>query len=414
MTSPLRTILDARDPRSYGGRPTPLHRLDRFSAAIGREVWIKRDDLISVGVGGNKIRKLGFLVADALARGADHLVTVGAEQSNHARCVAAVAAMEGLGCDLILGGRPDTPVVGNLLLDHLLGATVHFPGTDDWATLEAESGVVAERLRAAGKRPYVMPIGGSTPIGALGFVDAYLELRGQLDAAGIEPSAIVHATSSGGTQAGLVVAAALTAADVAVVGVGVAKTSRRLEREIEEIAAGALDLLDAPDRADSIGQGNTARRGSAASRGSASGRGSAVGRGDAEGRVDVNDRADVDDRTRADERGDEAGLASPGEMLSRARAEVGDRISVLDGYRGPAYAEPTAGSTEALLLLARTEGILVDPVYTAKALHAVVDAPASVLGDGPIVFWHTGGLPAVFAPHQSAHLVRPNESGHGG
>ena len=324
-------LLARRHPRRYGIRPTPLHRLDRFSPAIGREVWIKRDDLISVGVGGNKIRKLDYLVADALAQGADHLVTVGAEQSNHARCVAAVASMEGLGCDLILGGCADAPVVGNLLLDHLLGAHIHLVGTDDGEELERTSVMVAEELRAAGKRPYVMPIGGSTPIGALGFVEAYFELQAQLAVAGIKPASIVHATSSGGTQAGLVIGAAASGDALNVVGVGVAKTARHLEGEIVEIAKGCCDLLE---------------------------------RGD-------------DDL----------------------------RVSVLDGFRGPAYGEPTAGSTAALQLLARTEGIIVDPVYTAKALHAVVEAPDDVLGTGPIVFWHTGGLPAVFAPHHSAHLI---------
>ncbi len=332
MTGALAERLARWSPRRYGLRPTPLHRLDRFSAAIGREVWIKRDDLISVGVGGNKIRKLGYLVADALAQRADHLVTVGAGQSNHARCVAAVAAMEGLGCDLVLGGPRDAPVVGNLLLDRLFGAEVHFPGTDDWEALEGESAAVAESLRGRGRRPYVMPIGGSTPVGALGFVEAFLELSEQLAESGVAPTAIVHATSSGGTQAGLAIGAAVTGSTAAIVGVGVAKTARHLEGEIVEIAAGCCDLLS----------------------------------------------------------------ISP----------AGLQVAVTDGFRGPAYGESTPGSTDALLLLARREGIIVDPVYTAKALHAVVEASDGVLGAGPVVFWHTGGLPAVFAPELAAHLLR--------
>ena len=164
----LKNLLAARSPRCYGIYPTPLHRLSRFSEVIGREVWMKRDDLISVGVGGNKIRKLGYLVADALAHGADHLVSVGAEQSNHARCVAATAALESMDCDLVLGGDPNTPIVGNLLLDHMLGARVQFPGTDNWEELERVSLKVADQLRAEGKHPYVMPVGGSTPIGEIG------------------------------------------------------------------------------------------------------------------------------------------------------------------------------------------------------------------------------------------------------
>jgi D-cysteine desulfhydrase family pyridoxal phosphate-dependent enzyme len=327
----LKSLLAHRSPRRYGIYPTPFHRLDRFSRAIGRDVWIKRDDLISVGVGGNKIRKLGYLVADALSHGADHLVSVGAEQSNHARCVAATAAIEGLGCDLVLGGDPDAPVVGNLLLDHMLGARIQFPGTDQWEELERVSLGVAEKLRVEGKRPYVMPIGGSTPIGALGFVDAYLELREQLRTTGVKPSSIVHATSSGGTQAGLAIGAHLLHDDVKILGIGVAKTAGHLHAEIAEITEGCLDVLGAAD-----------------------------------------------------------GLPD---------------VTVVPGYLGRAYAELTEGALDALRLLFRTEGILVDPVYTAKALHAVIDAPVSLLGEGPIVFWHTGGMPAVFAPHFAPDLT---------
>lgn len=337
MTAAVRQFLAARSPRRYGERPTPLHRLDRFSAAVGREVWIKRDDLVSVGVGGNKIRKLAYLVADALASGADHLVTVGAAQSNHARCVAVVAAMEGVGCDLVLGGDPVSPAVGNLLLDHLLGATVHRPGTDDWSELEAISMAVADELRAAGKRPYAMPIGGSTPIGALGFVDAYLELYDQLGALGVAPTAIVHATSSGGTQAGLVVGRHLAGSSgggpaARIVGIGVAKTGAHLAGEVAAIVEGCVNLV--------------------------------------------------------------GGSPPPA-----------SDIVVVPGYLGPAYGEPTEGALAALRLLVRTEGIVVDPVYTAKALHAVVDLDGSMLGDGPLVFWHTGGLPAVFAPQYASHLL---------
>ncbi len=327
----LKSLLAARSPRRYGIYPTPLHRLDRFSSAIGREVWIKRDDLISVGVGGNKIRKLGYLVADALSHGADHLVSVGAEQSNHARCVAAVAALEGMACDLVLGGDADTPIVGNLLLDHMLGARVQFPGTDNWEELERVSQRVADQLWSDGKRPYVMPIGGSTPMGALGFVDAYLELREQLGIVGVKPSSIVHATSSGGTQAGLVIGTHLLHDDVKIFGIGVAKTAGDLHAEIVEITEGCLNLLGAHDGAPDI--------------------------------------------------------------------------TVVPGYLGRAYAEPTEGALDALRLLFRTEGILLDPVYTAKAMHAVIDAPASLVGEGPIVFWHTGGMPAVFAPHLSRDLT---------
>lgn len=328
--SGLQEALAARHPRTYGILPTPLHRLDRFSGAVGREVWIKRDDMISVGLGGNKIRKLRYLVADALSHGADHLVSVGAEQSNHARCVAATAAIEGMGCDLVLGGEVGAARSGNLLLDHLMGAIVHMPGTDDWQQLEHASHVVAQGLREAGKRPYVMPIGGSTPIGALGFIDGYLELRNQLGVVGVSPSSIVHATSSGGTQAGLAMGIHLCGDDIRLLGIGVAKTSSELRDEIVAIVDETLPLL---------------------------------------------------------------GVAS--QTLD---------VTVVPGFVGRAYAEPTAGSLAALRLLLRTEGILVDPVYTAKALDAVMHGPDDLFGSGPVVFWHTGGMPAVFSPHYADML----------
>ncbi len=291
---------------------------------------MKRDDMISVGLGGNKIRKLRYLVADALSQGADHLVSVGAEQSNHARCVAAVAAMEGLGCDLVLGGAIGAPLSGNLLLNHLMGATVHMSGTENWKQLEEKSHDIARELRDGGKHPYVMPIGGSTPVGALGFVDAYLELRDQVSTAGVMPTAIVHATSSGGTQAGLAIGLHLCRDDVRLLGIGVAKTSGELHDEIVAIVDGALGVLGAP---------------------------------------------------------------TPSPV-----------VTVVPGYLGRAYGDPTQGSLRALRLLLQSEGILVDPVYTAKALHAIVDGSDDLLGSGPVVFWHTGGMPAVFAPHYAETL----------
>lgn len=320
----LKRRLAAIPTETFGLYPTPLHRLDRFSNAVGREVWIKRDDLISVGLGGNKVRKLGYLVADAKAAGANHLVTVGAQQSNHARCVAAVAAMMGLGCDLVLGGSPDAPIAGNLVLDTLLGATLHFPDTEYWPELENVSLKVADQLWAEGRHPYVMPIGGSTAIGALGYVNAYIELRDQLNATGLVPTAIVHATSSGGTQAGLVAASHALNDGIPVLGIGVAKSSSDLEAEVHRLVDKCLGLL---------------------------------------------------------------GVASSEPS-----------VTVVPGYLGEAYALPTVGAINALRLLARTEGIIVDPVYTAKALHAVIDGANDLLGDGPVVFWHTGGLPAIFSP----------------
>lgn len=306
--------------------PTPLHRAERFSAEVGAEVWLKRDDLTGVALGGNKIRKLEFLLGEAREAGADCLITVGAAQSNHARTVAAGAAMSGLPCHLILGGdRPAAPT-GNVLLDSLLGAELHFAGVTAWDELELLAEELRATLTARGHRPYVMPAGGSTAVGALGFVAAYLELLEQTAAEGVEPALIVHAAASGGTQAGLHAAHQLLSPGQkgpAVSGVPVADPADELADEVAGLAGGVAELLGGPP--------------------------------------------DV------------------------------ARPSVIDGFRGDAYGVSTPGGEEALRLMLRTQGVLTDPVYTAKALHAVVMRAADLAAGRPIVFWHTGGAPAVFS-----------------
>lgn len=299
--------------------PTPLHRADRLCHALGREVWIKRDDLTGVGLGGNKIRKMELLAADARRAGADTLVGVGAPQSNHARTVAAVAAMLDMRCHLVLGGSRPARSTGNLLLDELYGAELHFAGGEDWSLLAQVADEVAAGLRAHGARPYPIPVGGSVALGAVAFVAAWFELRDQLGAAGVRPTTVLHASSSGGTQAGLTLGAALAGDDLDVVGVEVAKIADPLAGHVGDLMAAAADLLgvERPDRAP----------------------------------------------------------------------------RVLTGYLGPGYAQPSAASERALVTLARSEGIVADPVYTAKALAALVAEP----WPGPVVFWHTGGAPALFA-----------------
>jgi D-cysteine desulfhydrase family pyridoxal phosphate-dependent enzyme len=308
-----------------GSLPTPLQRMSALSNLIGAEVWIKRDDLTGFGLGGNKVRKVEFLLADARRSGADTLLTVGGAQSNHARTVAAAAATHGMGCHVVLGGsRPAVPT-GNVLLDGLLGARMHFAGTEDWDLLEKRMNELATELREEGLTPYEMPVGGSTSLGALGFAAAYLELFDQCAGVGLAPASVVHATSSGGTQAGLTAAARLLGRDEPrIVGVSVAKTAADLATEVGAISGGVMELL--------------------------------------------------------------GGEADPAEGL------------VLEGFMGSGYAAPTAGAQEALVTLARAEGIVCDPVYSAKALHAVMER-AGDLGS-PIVFWHTGGLPALFSDEQ--------------
>lgn len=181
--------------------PTPIERLDRLTRHLGGpELWIKRDDQTGLATGGNKTRKLEFLAADALAQGADHLVTTGAPQSNHARQTAAAAARLGLGCSLVLRGQKPELVTGNFLLDQLLGAHVYWSESHDCN--EAIARVMAD-LRAIGRRPYFIPLGGSNVIGATGYVLAMRELAEQTVAEHLNFDFIVFASSSGGTQAGI-------------------------------------------------------------------------------------------------------------------------------------------------------------------------------------------------------------------
>jgi D-cysteine desulfhydrase family pyridoxal phosphate-dependent enzyme len=306
-----------------------------FSKAVGADVWLKRDDLNGVATGGNKVRKLEFLLGKAAGIDADTLVTVGAPQSNHARTVAAAAAMNGLDCHLVLGGNPPSAPTGSLVADLMLGARLHFAGSDDWDVLESRAEALANDLREEGRRPFVMPVGGSTPVGALGFVGAFMELMEQIPAVELHRCTIVHASLSGGTQAGLELGRQLLGLPAPrIVGVAVGNTAGDLRAEIHALMAQTAQLL-----------------------------------------------------------GFDQALAMP---------------FLVDGFTGTGYAIPTPGGRAAMSLLARSEGILTDPVYTAKALDAVVQlASTHEFGEGPVVFWHTGGLPALFAEDQG--LMRWDE-----
>lgn len=303
--------------------PTPLHYLPGLSKRLSNDIWIKRDDLTGVAMGGNKSRKLSFLAADALRNSADVIVSVGAHQSNHTRTVAAFAAMLGIECRLVVGGSPEEPRTGNLLLSELLGATTTFAETDDWETLGQIAGDLVHELEAQGRRPYLIPLGGSVPCGVLGFVAAYLELHDQCQQIGIHPAAVFHATSSGGTQAGLQLAKSVVGGPTRIFGVAVAKAARDLTATVGNLVEETACLLSL----DPVG----------------------------------------------------------------ALEDIG----VLDGYVGPAYSLPSEQSRYWQGVLARSDGVLTDPAYTAKALAALPEVLDLAPG-GPVVFWHTGGLPALF------------------
>ncbi|HET7839918.1 MAG TPA: D-cysteine desulfhydrase family protein [Rectinemataceae bacterium] len=323
--------MDLKDfPRSeLGFFPTPLVRLERLSKLLGGpRLLMKRDDLTGLATGGNKTRKLEYLVGEALALGCDCLVTGGAAQSNHCRQTAAAAAARGLGCHLVLGGSEPERYEGNLLLDRLLGAEIHWSGALRKGERIPE---VAAGLEARGRRPYVVPYGGSNEVGALGFVRAASELAEQLRAAGETVSRIVFASSSGGTHAGLVVGKALFGLGAQILGIGIDKGEAGempFEDHVHELASSLASRL---------------------------GLGRPIGRGEA---------------------------------------------LVRNEFLGGGYGVVGEAEREAISLLARSEGILLDPVYTGKAFGALL--ALSRLGEfsksETILFWHTGGTPALFSP----------------
>ncbi|MGI6366510.1 MAG: D-cysteine desulfhydrase family protein [Bacillota bacterium] len=226
--------------------PTPLERTQRLTTALaGPEIFVKRDDATGLAGGGNKARKLEFLVADALAQGANCLVTVGGPQSNHARMTAAIAARLGLKCRLYLKGERPRGLRGNLLLDKLLGAQLIFCGGKEYPEIYAQIDDDAEELARRGIKIYKVPLGGSTPVGALGYVRAITEeLVPQCKAAGIKPEAIALAAGSGGTMAGVMLGLALAGwQDVAVHGYCVSGTAPALQAEVAAIYNGAGQIL---------------------------------------------------------------------------------------------------------------------------------------------------------------------------
>jgi 1-aminocyclopropane-1-carboxylate deaminase/D-cysteine desulfhydrase-like pyridoxal-dependent ACC family enzyme len=308
--------------------PSPLEPMLRFSAAIGgrAEVWIKRDDLLPLAFGGNKLRNLEFLVGAALAEGADTLVTSGRRWSNHARLTAAAGAKAGLAVHLVLSGPALDPPNPGVRLDELLGATVHQALSDDRVEREALVGQVANDVRAAGRRPYVIGIGGSGVAGAVGQVLAGLELVDGAAARGLVPNELILPSATGGTQAGLLVGLRTAGAPASVRGFAVARPSEELRPIIASLVAGLGAI---------------------------------------------------------------AGLAtvSDGEIV------------LADDQLGSGYGRPTEAAEEATRLLARTEGVLVDPIYTAKALAGLVAlARAGELDGRRVVFWHAGGTPGLFEP----------------
>lgn len=227
---------------SLGLYPTPLQKAERFSAGLQRKIWIKRDDLCGVVLGGNKVRKLEYLLADALENGCDYIITTGAAQSNHATLAAASCRRLGLEVELILKGRGVTEPLGNLLLDELMNVPVTMVDSDDYRDVYAAIDKKIGELEAAGRKPYLIPVGGSVPLGALGYVDCVSEMAAQAEAQGFKIDHIVACSGSGGTHAGLLLGGKLMNPDIKVTGI-VASPEKDFQKTIFDLTLAAADLL---------------------------------------------------------------------------------------------------------------------------------------------------------------------------
>ena len=311
--------------------PTPLEHMPRLSEHLGGpEIHVKRDDCTGLATGGNKTRKLEFVMADALEREADTVVTVGAVQSNHVRQTAAAACKLGLRCEVLLEHRIENPTEtyarsGNVFLDKLYGAIIReYPAGTDFDKAMQE---VADEVKASGGSPYIIPGGASDRVGALGYVNCAMELLGQSNEQGLIIDHLVTATGSAGTHAGLIVGLKAMRSDMPLLGIGVNAPKDMQEQRVFDLACDTADYIGAK------------------------------------------------------------GVVSRGDIVANC------------DYIGGGYGVPTKSMNDAVLLLARLEGLLFDPVYSGKALAGMIDLVTSGYFEGAknIVFLHTGGSAALFA-----------------
>ena len=317
--------------RRYTHHPTPIERLEHFSAALGGpQIWIKRDDQLGLTPGGNKTRKLEFLVADALAQGADTLITCGAPQSNHCRLTLSAAIKEGLKCRMVIEerveGSYDVDASGNNFLFRLMGVedVVVVPGGSD---LGAAMQKVAADLARAGRKGYVIPGGGSNALGGLGYVACAQELQQQLFEHDLQLDRVIVGSGSSGTHGGMVAGFLGNHIDIALTGVGVSRDPQEQAPLVRREAQAVCDLL-------------------------------------------------------------ELGVTVPEE-----------KVHCVGGYWQPKYSVPNDAMIEAVRLMARTEGILLDPVYTGKIVAGLIGMVqnGAVRADETVLFLHTGGMPSLFA-----------------
>jgi L-cysteate sulfo-lyase len=324
-------MLLSRFPRvSLAHLPTPLELMPRLSEHLGGpNIYVKRDDCTGLGTGGNKTRKLEFLMADAIAQNADVIITQGAVQSNHARQTAAAACKMGMECELIFEQRiedPGDPYInsGNILLDRIFGANLR--DVDKGTDMDAAMEKVAEELRRDGKSPYIIPGGGSNRIGALGYVDCALEFMAQANREGIVIDHVIHATGSAGTQAGLLAGLKATNANIPLLGIGVNSPQEEQEEKVYKLALETAEYIGA------------------------------------------------------------AGVVAREDVVANC------------DYVGDGYGIPTQAMNDAVMLLARLEGLLFDPVYSGKGLAGMIDLvqKGQFAHAQNIVFIHTGGSAGLF------------------
>lgn len=216
--------------------PTPIQFLESIKRDFGYNVFCKRDDLTGFAFGGNKTRKLDFLIYDAVEKGADTLIGMGAVQSNFCRLTAAMGKKSELDVELVLGGKKPSKPTANYLLDILFGANLHFVESEDWDKWETKARKLEIDLKKKGRKPYFMPIGGSSPVGALGYVEAFYEIYDDQKYLDVEFDIIIHATASAGTQSGLLVGAEAKSWKGKIIGIGVAKSSKQISKEVFELA----------------------------------------------------------------------------------------------------------------------------------------------------------------------------------
>ncbi len=309
---------------NLGQFPTPMYELKRLGQAIGRRLYVKRDDLSGVSTGGNKVRKLEYLLKDAVDQGADVVLTTGGAQSNHAMLTAACCNMLGLESMLVLMGRGVKGRVGNLMIDELLGTTVRFVESGSYDDVYEEMHRIEDALRAEGKKPYHIPVGGSVALGALGYVDCAREIFSEALEMGVKIDRIVCTAGSGGTMAGLVLGALLYGDGCRVTGVAVG--DERFEDVVAELVNGAAGLL-----------------------------------------------------------GKDIRIAP-------------EAVDVYPCF-GAGYAQPSKEGLAAIRLMAKTEGLILDPVYTGKTMAGLIEmCEKGVIGkDEKVLFLHSGGIAAVFA-----------------